>query len=486
MSSEAAACLADVRAALTKAESVAESLVSEEELQRQLGRMAEEAREAVKKARLEAAVSREMQESAENRVDRLEEKLDSKRVHIKKLEEEIFEMQNKMDNKKKEMKELEGAALKLRDENRMLQARLQTSLSGALKDYSSKNKQPDKDSHLATREKTGSRPRSRSSQGSKSRALPSGLPSKRHRSASGSSMSCSPRSSPVRGPQPKGRSRSGSGASRSVSSKRQAARDRRDSRGRGRNGTRRSHSRRSKSRGRSRSRGKGADGQVPLCIPYVQGTCRRGDKCRDRHPDRDDCRQILDGLQRKPCRYGEQCKRRDCIFKHPPGRAIPEVVLNLSAVDRRGSGGVGRDMSPLRRRARASGSPRRGGGGGDSGTHHGSPRRADDAHGRGRSRSQTPEDRRRGRSPSVNLNERCDRSGGGRRLSGSRSPSSLGRGDRRHGGSSRSSSIDDDRAGGPIGGFGLSGGCGGSAAGGTQADSPAPPNIARTDEAFRR
>jgi len=59
---------------------------------------------------------------------------------------------------------------------------------------------------------------------------------------------------------------------------------------------------------------------VQLCLPYVTGKCRRGDACRDRHPLKDDCREILDGMQKKLCRYGADCKRRDCIFKHPEER----------------------------------------------------------------------------------------------------------------------------------------------------------------------
>ncbi|CAK9002440.1 Hypothetical protein SCF082_LOCUS7336 [Durusdinium trenchii] len=59
----------------------------------------------------------------------------------------------------------------------------------------------------------------------------------------------------------------------------------------------RKEERKSKSRGKSSSSSKGkGDGKgdgAQLCIPYVQGRCRRGDTCRDRHPA-DDLDSIYD------------------------------------------------------------------------------------------------------------------------------------------------------------------------------------------------
>jgi len=86
----------------------------------------------------------------------------------------------------------------------------------------------------------------------------------------------------------------------------------------------RSRSRRpwhSSSRG---SKGKSKGKEAPLCIPFVFGKCVWGDRCRERHPDAEDARLAKESLQSKSCRFGVDCKRKDCVFRHPQGRKRDE------------------------------------------------------------------------------------------------------------------------------------------------------------------
>eukprot|EP00927_Polykrikos_kofoidii_P062740 TRINITY_DN57540_c0_g1_i1.p1 TRINITY_DN57540_c0_g1~~TRINITY_DN57540_c0_g1_i1.p1 ORF type:complete len:351 (-),score=56.20 TRINITY_DN57540_c0_g1_i1:131-1183(-) len=67
--------------------------------------------------------------------------------------------------------------------------------------------------------------------------------------------------------------------------------------------------------------GGGPGGVGTLCFLYIIGKCSQGDSCVSRHPDKEDCKQILVRMQRTSCRYGADCKRRDCVFRHPEERS---------------------------------------------------------------------------------------------------------------------------------------------------------------------
>jgi len=111
------------------------------------------------------------------------------------------------------------------------------------------------------------------------------------------------------------------------------SRDRRSHDSRGRRATDLHEADRGESSSRSRSRrpwhsssrggkgkGKGAGKESALCIPFVFGKCVWGDRCRERHPDEEDARLAKESLQSKVCRFGVDCKRKDCVFRHPQGR----------------------------------------------------------------------------------------------------------------------------------------------------------------------
>lgn len=141
---------------------------------------------------------------------------------------------------------------------------------------------------------------------------------------------------------------------RRAPAERSRSRDRRAPAGRSRSRRRkaslsRSRSRDSRSRSPTEPPGKderappaaGRSDQGPLCIPFVMGNCLAGDKCRNRHPRDDDLPNAREALKRKVCKFGADCKRRDCIFVHP-GRDDAQRPRQAAAADPRDGRGADR------------------------------------------------------------------------------------------------------------------------------------------------
>merc|ERR1712232_154820 len=98
------------------------------------------------------------------------------------------------------------------------------------------------------------------------------------------------------------------------------------------------------------------------------GKCTAGSRCPNRHPDDQNCKDALDTLKRRVCKWGRECKRTDCIFIHnSSGREEPEsrsVRQSTSKVCRYGADCRQRDCKFVHERVeRASSAPAPGGGG---------------------------------------------------------------------------------------------------------------------------
>ena len=58
------------------------------------------------------------------------------------------------------------------------------------------------------------------------------------------------------------------------------------------------------------------DERNKICIPFLTNKCMHGNECPLRHPEKDDCKEILKNINKIICNYGPNCKRQDCVFNH--------------------------------------------------------------------------------------------------------------------------------------------------------------------------
>jgi len=113
-------------------------------------------------------------------------------------------------------------------------------------------------------------------------------------------------------------------------------------------------SRRPQAKARTKPLGRsGAEMPQALCFLHVIDKCRKGDACRDRHPARNEVLALRTKMERTPCRYGVDCTRGDCVFKHPPGRLKDREKASERSLNGKESG-----ASPTRSAAQGPGNTR--------------------------------------------------------------------------------------------------------------------------------
>jgi len=349
-------CLSEVKAAIAglEAATLAGLKSSEVRLHDAQNHASNQLYDAVKMSEEQAKFHKERLEVAEARIERLEQKLMSKRSEITALRDLAARMKAKLERKSEALLAIDDDDTNKRPETVKSDAALAiVAANGKVRDDSESTEA--KRGRERTREGGGRDAQHGRRHGTTSERKHEGSPGGR---AGNDNMSLSDESSADepreqrRGnvhTKDRGRPRSQSrsrGGSRGHSSRSREGDCRYEERHRERRGHD-SRSRRTTDRGsnahhgeaerdesssRSRSRrpwhssskvskGKGKGDREPaLCIAFVFSKCVWGDKCRERHPDPEDARLAKESLQNKVCRFGVECRRKDCVFRHPEGR----------------------------------------------------------------------------------------------------------------------------------------------------------------------
>jgi len=257
---DVSACLVEARSALTALELAVQSLCL--------------AADPEATARHQRAA-----EEAEGKVERLETEMDRKREKIAYLLLQVSDLEATAKQKDEDIKRLEDAVGKMKSERIAAGTARAAALSLSRERGRTKSRRSTSPSRSRSR-----KPRSRGRRGRRAKRRPKRSPSN-----------------------------GGSGARQASSS--------------------RSSSGRSSSAGRRSDRRGGAEGDLgswvdrrrnvdgksadtALCIPFLVGRCKAGEDCPQRHPSDSAVREARATLQRKVCRFGAQCHRAGCIFRH--------------------------------------------------------------------------------------------------------------------------------------------------------------------------
>mmetsp|Transcript_119019 Transcript_119019/g.370752 ORF Transcript_119019/g.370752 Transcript_119019/m.370752 type:complete len:358 (-) Transcript_119019:5-1078(-) len=333
---EVAAVFASLHTAVEKAEESIKAQLRAEEgrLSEALHSEAEKSRRAEAEA-IEAAAARDAQLAAEERATRLGDELTKEREEVQKLEEELDRIKEKLEGERRYAREMEIFVDKLeaRDARYRQQDRTDARRPPASGPHEEGSRRRE-DGRSRRREDARRRaPRQ------ESRTPRSGSPEKaedadrrRGHSPPRSHSRTQPRSCSLERRRTSDTAEAGrqQPCSRSPLSRHERDGNRTAGR-RDRGGEAAAGRRRSRSRSLSRhqpegtrpgAKGRGKHEGQSLCFLYIVEKCRKGDACRDRHPEKNEARSIRERMERTPCRYGSDCTRRDCVFKHPEDRVI--------------------------------------------------------------------------------------------------------------------------------------------------------------------